>query len=433
VRGPAALVLVVFALLAGPTPEAVAQTPPRPEPQELWRQFPLETRRSTRQAPTERESTPAAAATGGTAEEGRDESLVTAQIAAILLAMALVLILTTTTLAYAVRGSFEFGAYRRRRRLTPSFHEFVEAPPNAGTERPEHREPSAKRTVRIPSRAHRGVKRAAAAKSLGSIISEVEALKAKLDVDAAPKKPESPAHDRIESLKAKLDMHPAPAKRQSVAHDELETLKEKLDVQPAHSESAPSDELQTLKAKLEMQSSPAKSGSTPHDELETLKAKLAKQAAFVDAERETADEVALKEKLGGDAAAAAKRETTVRPALETELVDHDPGPKSERKVDLHVGKPSPKLDVSDAAAKDQVRGSVDVDAPDTTLREPPGGRAADATPEAPRRVSAATHRSTIAELLHEHGSDLAFIGMVVIMLALLLLNIAVLLDIGVAS
>jgi len=433
VRGPAALVLVVFALLAGPTPEAVAQTPPRPEPQELWRQFPLETRRSTRQAPGERESTPAAAATGGTAEEGRDESLVTAQIAAILLAMALVLILTTATLAYAVRGSFEFGAYRRRRRLTPSFHEFVEAPPNAGTERPEHREPSAKRTVRIPSRAHRGVKRAAAAKSLGSIISEVEALKAKLDVDAAPKKPESPAHDRIESLKAKLDMHPAPAKRQNVAHDELETLKEKLDVQPAHSESAPSDELQTLKAKLEMQSSPAKSGSTPHDELETLKAKLAKQAAFVDAERETADEVALKEKLGGDAAAAAKRETTVRPALETKLVDHDPGPKSERKVDLHVGKPSPKLDVSDAAAKDQVRGSVDVDAPDTTLREPPGGRAADATPEAPRRVSAATHRSTIAELLHEHGSDLAFIGMVVIMLALLLLNIAVLLDIGVAS
>jgi hypothetical protein len=457
VRGPAALVLVAFALLAGPTPEAIAQTPPRPEPQELWRQFPLETRRSTRQAPAERESTPAAAAFSGTAEEGRDESLVTVQIAAILLAMGLVLILTTATLAYAVRGSFEFGAYRRRRRLTPSFHKFVEAPPNAGTERPEHREPSAKRTVRIPSRAHRGMKRAAAAKSLGSIISEVDALKAKLDVDAAPKKPESPAHDRIkrlrerldmyfasaknesmasdeiESLKAKLDMHPAPAKRQSIAHDELETLKEKLDVQPAHSESAPPDEFQTLKAKLGMQPSPAKSGSTPHDELETLKAKLAKQAAFDNAERETADEVALKEKLGGDAAAEAKRETTVRPALETKLVDHDPGPKSERKVDLHVGKPSPKLDVSDAAAKDQARGSVNVDAPDTTLRESPGDRAADATPEAPRRVSAATRRSTIAELLYEHGSDLAFIGMVVIMLALLLLNIAVLFDIGVAS
>jgi hypothetical protein len=458
VRGPASLVLVAFALLAGPTPEAVAQTPPRPEPRELWRQFPLDTQPSTRQTPAERESRPPAApsTTGGTAEEGRDGSLVTVQIAATVLAIALVLMLTTGTLAYAFRGSFEFGAYRRRRRLTPSFPEFVEAPPNAETERPERREPSVKRTVRIPSRARRRVKRAAAAKSLASIVSEVDALKAKLDVDAAPKKPESPAYDRVErlregldmyfasaknestandeveSLKAKLDMHPAPAKGESIAHDELEKLKEKLDVQPAHSERFPPDELQTLKEKLEMQPAPAKSGSTPHDELETLKAKLAKQAAFINAERETADEVALKEKLGGDAAAAAKRETTVRPALETKLVDRDPGPKSERKVDLHVGRPSPKLDVSDASAKDQARGSVDVDGPDTTLPEPPGDRAADATPVAPRRVSAATLRSTLDKLLHEHGPDLAALGIGVIALALLFL-IAVAFDIGVGS
>ncbi|HET6641862.1 MAG TPA: hypothetical protein VFG93_01175 [Gaiellaceae bacterium] len=166
-----------------------------------------------------------------------------------------------------------------------------------------------------------------------------------------------------------------------------------------------------------MQPAPAKSGSTPHDELETLKAKLAKQAAFANAERETADEVALKEKLRGDAAAA-KRETTVRPALETGLVDHDP---------------DPKLDVSDASAKDQARGSVDVDPADTTLREPPGDRAADATPEAPRRVSAATRRPTIVEALHEHGSNLAPIVVVIMIIALLLLNIAVWFGIGVAS
>jgi hypothetical protein len=451
-------VLVAFALLAAPTPEAVAQAPPRPEPRELWRQFPLETGRSNPRARAERESTPEVSVptTLGTPDDGTDESVTTVQIAAFVLTMALVLILTTGVLAYAVRGSFEFGAYRRRRRLTPSFPEFGEAPPNAETERPARIEPSAKRTVRIPSRARRGVKRAAGAKSLASIVSEVDALKAKLDVDAAPKRPESPAHDRIErlkgrldmyfasaknegtasdeveSLKAKLDMHPAPAKSQSIANDEVETLKEKLDVQPAHSESAPPDELQTLKEKLEMQPAPAKSGSTPHDELETLRAKLAEQAAFVNAERETAAEVALKEKLGGDAAAAAKRETTVRPALETKLVDHDPGPKSERKVDLHVGRPSPKLDVSDASAKDQDRGSVGVDAPDTTLREPPGDRAADATPVTPRRVSAATRRSTLDELLYEHGADLKASGIVVIVLALLFL-IAVLLDIGVAS
>lgn len=444
VRGPAALVLLAFALLAGPTPEAIARTPPRPDPQELWRQFPLDTQRWTRQAPAERESAPpvAASATGGTAEEGRDGSLVTVQIAVTMLAMALVLMLTTATLAYSVRGSFEFGAYRRRRRLTPSFHEFVEAPPNAETERPERREPSARRTFRIPSRARRSVKRPTAAKPLASIISEVDALKEKLDVDAAPKKHESPAHDRIqrlrarldmhfasaknettasdevESLRAKLEMHPAPAKSQRIAQDELDTLREKLDVQPAHNESAPPDEVQTLKEKLEMQPAAAKSGSTPHDELETLKAKLAKQASFANAERETADEVALKEKLRGDAAAAAKRETTVRPALEMRLVDHDPGPK---------------LEVSDPSAKDQTRGSVDVDPPDTTLREPPGDRAADATPEAPRRVSAATRRSTIVEALYEHGSDLAPIVVVIMLALLLLLNIAVWFGIGVAS
>jgi hypothetical protein len=459
VRGPAALVLVAFALLAGPTPEAFAQTPPRPEPRELWRQFPLDTQRSTRQTPAERESAPpptAASTTGGTAEEGRGGSLVTVQIAAIVLAMALVLMLTTGTLAYALRGSFELGAYRRWRRLTPSLPEFVEAPSNAETERPERREPGAKRMDRVPSRARRRVK-PAAARSLASIVAEVDALKVKLDVDAAPKKPESPVHvrierlrerldmyfasarnestanDEVESLKAKLDMHPAPAKSESIARDELETLKGKLNVQPAHSESAPPNELQTLKEKLKMQPAPAKSGSTPHEELETLKAKLAKEAAFVNAEHGTADKIALKEKLGGDAAAAAKRETTVRAPLETLPVDHGPRPTSEREVDLHTNMPSPKLDVSNRPAKNRARASVARDALYTTLREPRGERVAAATPVAPRPVSAAPRRSTIAELVREYGSGLAMIGLVLIMLALLLLNIAVLFDLGVVS
>jgi hypothetical protein len=464
-RRPAPLVLVVFALLAAPTPEAVAQAPPRPEPRELWRQFPLETGRS----PVERESTPEVSVptTGSMPGEGTDGPDAAVQIVAIVLAMALVLMLTTGLLAYAARGQFEFGPSPRRRlrRLAQSFPEFraappVKAPPHAETERPERKEPNAKRMVRGSGRPRRRANHAAAVSAVASITSEVDALRAKLDVDAAPKKTESLTQgsverlrerlnlyfasaksagtaNEVESLKAKLDVPPAPAKSESIPHDEREKLREKLDVQPAHIESAPPDELQTLKEKLEMQPAPAKIGSTPHDELETLKAKLAKQAAFANAERETADEVALKEKLGGDAAAAAaKRETTVRPALETKLVDHDPGPKSERKVDLHVGRPSPKLDVSDASAKDQARGSVDVDAPDATLREPPGDRAADATPVASRRVSAATRQSTLAELLYERGSDLAAIGIVVIdvviVLALLFL-IAVLFDIGVVS
>jgi hypothetical protein len=464
VRRPGALALVAFALLAAPTPEAVAQAPPRPEPRELWQQFPLETGRSNSRAPAERESTPEVSVptTRGTPAEGKDGSVATVQIAAVVLAMALVLMLTTGVLAYAARGQFEFGfSPRRRRRLAQSFREFraappVEVSPHAETERPERREPNAERMVRGPGRPRRRAKRAAAARAVASITSEVDALRAKLDVDAAPKKSEGPTQDRIErlrerlnmyfgsaknvgtandeveSLKAKLDVHRAPAKSESIPHDERERLKEKLGAQPAYAETASYDERQTLKEKLGKQAAAPKGVSTTQEELETLKAKLAKQAALATAERETAEEAAPKKELSG-VAAAAKRELTVRAPLESQLVDNGTRPTSEREVDLHADKPSPQLDVSDRPAKDRARASRAVDALHTTLREPPGKRAASAAPVGPRPVPAATRRSTIAELLTEHGSMLAQIGLVLILLTLLLLNIAVLFDIGVAS
>jgi hypothetical protein len=452
VRRLAGFALVVFALLAAPVPPAVGQAQPRPDPRELWQQFPLDTGRPNPQAPAERESTPPASAPtpGGTAEEGQDGPLPSVEIAAIVLA----LLLTTGALAYAGRGAFELGTHRRRRR---AFQEFVDAPRQPETGGEGRTEPSGKRTVRMPRLARRRAERAAAAKSVVGIVSEVEALRAKLEVGAGPKKTETPAHDRVkrvkkrfpmyftsannnqrtandevESLKAKLDVHRAPAKSESIPHDERERLKEKLGMQPAYTESASRDEVQTLKEKLGKQAAAPKGVSTTHEELETLKAKLAKQAALANAERETADEAALKEKLNG-AGAAAKRETTVRARLETQLVDHGPRPTSERKVDLHADTPSPKLDVSNRPAKDRARASVAVDALDTTVREPRGERAAAATPVAPRPVSAATRRSTIAELVYEHRSDLTAIGIVLIVLALLLFNIAVLFGIGVAS
>jgi hypothetical protein len=462
VRRPVALVLVAVALLAAPTPEAVAQAP-RPEPRELWRQFPLESGRSNPPARAERESTPEVSlpTRGGTPGEETDRSVRTVRTAAIVLAMALVLMLTTGVLAYAAHGQFEFGASRRRRRLARSFRESLEAPPvaappHAETERPERGEQHAKRMVRRPGRPRRRAKRAAAARAVASITSEVDALRAKLDVDAAPKKSEGPTQDRIErlrerlnmyfgsaknvgtandeveSLKAKLDVHRAPAKSESIPHDERERLKEKLGAQPAYAETASYDERQTLKEKLGKEAAAPKGVSTTQEELETLKAKLAKQAALATAERETADEAAPRKELSG-VAAAAKRELTVHAPLESQLVDNGTRATSEREVDLHADKPSPQLDVSDRPAKDRARASRAVDALDTTLREPRGERAASAAPVGPRPVPAATRRSTIAELLTEHGSILAQIGLVLILLILLLLNIAVLFDIGVAS
>ena len=459
-RRPVALVLVAAALLAAPTPEAVAQ-PPSQGPRELWRQFPLETRRSTPRAPAERGaalgvSLPTPGVTPG---EGTDRSVgPPVQTAAIVLAMALLLMLTTGVLAYAVRGEFAFGALGRRRRIALSFADFlksppVEARPHAETVWPERREPNGKRLVRDPGRPRRRAKRAAVA----SITSEVDALTAKLDVDAAPRKTERPTQDRIErvrerlniyfasaksagtrndeveSLKAKLDANRAPApKSEGIPHDERERLKEKLGAQPAYTESASQDELETLKEKLGMPATASKGVSTNHKELETLKAKLAKwQAALASAERETADAVAPKEKLSG-AGAAAKREPAVRASLGTELVDHGPRPTSEE-VDLQADAPTPKLDASNGPAEDRAQASVAVDARDTTLPEPGGEPAAAATPAAPRPVSTSTGRSTIFELVSEHGSNLAFIGLVLISLALLLLTIAVFLGIGVES
>jgi hypothetical protein len=445
---PAALVLVAFALLAAPTPEAVAQAPPRPEPRELWQQFPLETGRSSPPARAEREPTAEVSVPtiGGTPDEGTNGSLTRVQTAAIALAIALVLMLTTGVLAYAAGGSPEFWAWGRRRRLARSFAEVlepspVEAPPHAETGRPGRR-----------------AKRAAAVGAVASITFEVDALRAKLDLDAAPKKTESPtqgrierlrerlnmssasaknagtASDEVERLKAKLVAHRAPVKSQSIPPDERERLKEKLVMQPADAESASHDELPTLKEKLGKQAAAPNGVNTTQEEVETLKAKLAKQAGLATAESETADEAARKRKLSG-AGAAAKREKTVRAPLETELVDHVPRPTSERKVNLHADTPSPKATVSNGPAKDQAHLSVAVDTLNTSLREPRSERATAAPPVAPAPPvpAAARRRSTIAELAHEYGLGLAKIVLLLIMLALLLLNIAVLFGIGVAS
>jgi hypothetical protein len=452
VRRPAALVLVALALLAAPPPEAVAEAPPRPEPKELWRQFPLETGRST---PAEGESTPEVSArTTGTPAGGTDGSAVSVQTAAIVLAMVLVLMLTTGALAYATRDHLEFGASHRRRRLAQSFREFLEAPPvesrpHVETERPEGRKPNATQIVRDAGPPRRSPKRVPAMGGVvASISSEVHALMAKLDADAAPRRTKSPAQDKIqrlrerlnmyfasedsasdeaESLNAKLDVHRATAKSESIPHDERERLKEKLGTQPPYSKGASHDDVQILKEKLGMQAAAPKGVSMTHEEFETLKAKLAKQAAPANAERETTDEAALKQKLTR-AGAAAKLETTVRAPVETQRVDHSPPPASERKIDLDAG----MLDGSERPGTDRARVSFAVNSLDTTRGERRRDGAAEA-PVAPRLVSTAAPRSTIAKLLHEHGLDVAVIGLVLIIFALLLLNIAVLFDIGVVS
>jgi hypothetical protein len=346
--------------------------------------------------------------TSGTPGEQTGASASTVRTAVIVLMMALVLMLTTGVLAYAAHGELAFWAWGRRRRLALSFPDIltpppVEAPPQGETERLERRESNAGRIVRGPGRQRRRAKRAAPV-TVASLTSEVDALRAKLDVDTAPKKTESSTQDGIERLRERLDISFASAKNPGTANDKVDSLKAKLDVThpPAKSESVPDDERQKLKQKL------ADPESASHDEIQTLKEKLGNQAAAPKGVSTTREEVeALKAKLGKQAAFATAEHETADDAA--------------------------KVAVSNGSAKDRVRVPVAVEALDATLPETRGKRVARATPVAPRRVSAAALGSTIAEQVREYGSTVAMIGLVLIMLTLLLLNIAVLFGIGVAS
>ena len=370
-RRLAGVVLVAFALLAGPLPKAVAQEPARPEPRELWRQFPLDSEPSNQQAPTERRSAPRVSAptNRSTGEGGRGRSLPTVQIAAIVLTMALLLMLTTGALAYATRGQFELSVDGLKGRRRRAFRQFIDAPRAARTGGRQFAVANRvrRRSMRAAA-AHLREMRAMAANLRKRIVANGGALKANVDARTVPADTESTASE-LGTLKERLDMYFAPGKSESTADDELENLKAKPDVHPA-STSSPAD-----------------------DALEILKAKLGKPAGPVDVERP--DEVeTLKAKLAGNAAAA-EAETTTRNVLKTKLVERGAPPKTSSKKTVSVASLKAKLDVRDEAANDQAPVSVDIDASDATAEEPQTG-AADSMPVSPGRAPAASRRSTAA-------------------------------------
>ena len=209
-RRLASPVFVAFALFATAVPEAVAQ-PPSPEPEELWRQFPLESERSNAQVSTNRESAPRVSTptTGTTAEGGRDGSVESVLIAAIVLASALVFMLTTGALAYAARGPVALRAVRRLRPSWLQFPKVLALAARANTAEPERKTSRARPKLGSP---------------------------------------------RIHALKERLSKHSVSAERNSP------TLTEDLDTEPVHGMSAAraetatptqEDELQALKPERE--------------------------------------------------------------------------------------------------------------------------------------------------------------------------------------
>jgi hypothetical protein len=200
--------LVALVVVAARVDQAAAQAPARPAPQELWRQFPLDDAPSKSDARAERAAS----------EQGRDGSLSTVQIAAIVLAMGLLLMLTTGVLAYATRAQFDLdlrGAGRRLRRPW--------------------------RSRAVPEALRAGGRQRSA--------DELAALEEALASYLAGRVPaESLPDDELERLKAKLDVYPAT--ETGVADHELEVLKAKRGAPGGSVGRELPDDVETLKAKL---------------------------------------------------------------------------------------------------------------------------------------------------------------------------------------
>jgi hypothetical protein len=259
--------LVTFAFLASSLPQAAAQEPARPEPRELWRQFPLDPERSNPEQPAQNQQAPAepgrapapAPADRGAEAEGSAFSLPTAWITALVLAAALVLVLT-------------FGArLREMRRAAAKLRKRIVAKAAA------LRSNVGERTG--PADTEGMGEAAAVGERLALYVSPAKSERPAADEPASPEaitegKPAStsdPTEDEVEILKAKLARSAAPVGVERP--DEVETLKAKLVGNAAAAE----DDATThdvLKTKLEERGAPAKSLPRETDEAESLKAKL---------------------------------------------------------------------------------------------------------------------------------------------------------------
>jgi hypothetical protein len=405
---------MVFALLGPSAPVGAAEPAQRPEPTELWRQFPLNADPSQPVDRSEAQPRPSVTtpATGSTAAEARSLSKV--QIGAIVAATALVLLLLAGALAYSANGSLVFAIRRRERGMARPFREFVDA---------RRADPSAGRQFAIRRWVRRQRKRAAGevhamratAADFARIASEVGALKVKLhplsvwtdnestaievgplerrlEMYSARGQSDRTVRDESESVEA-INPHPSPPERDnSSAQVEVETLKEKLAVQQAKTDGPPRDDLQALKNKLDV--NPA------HSELETLKAKLGSHVASLNSERRT---VPISD--------ARTREPERRP------------PKVPGKVSRGAARRNTTFS-SDAPAA-----SNDLQSP----AEPPIVSAIDSELPTASSAPALPDRSIYRSRPVVIGAKVLQLALVLLIIALVLLNIVVVFDLGVVS
>jgi hypothetical protein len=359
------LALVALALFGAFAPVAAVKASPRPEPTELWRQFPLETERSKPVGGAERgpAASKPAPTTGQTAGEARTRPFSTLQIAAVVVGLAFLLILMTGVLAHAGHGPLAPAIRRRERRLERSFRDFLDAPRS---------DPIPRQRVAVVPAAVRRAKRTAEAdvNALGDaagrlyarLLSEVGALKTHLAARMSATQDELRSSDELGALER--DRYSDADKNAGAPDAPPETPKATRGEREAPARSPADDELEILKAKLGKPGAPVDDDHV--EEVETLKAKLSDDAAKTTGEEARRDQ--LKRKL----------------ADRWPLVDAVP----RKKDDLTALKA--KLELADRTAKDEIRAVGDLETHDLeTLRQP---RPAGARVSQPNTVLPASRR-----------------------------------------
>lgn len=271
-RGRATWSLVALLLVAACVPTAAAQERPAPDPQELWREFPLDDARTqkapTVDAPPLRERPTPALSTPEAGERTGDELSVLG-LAAITLATAVVIALATGILA-GLRGRVRLGRaripYPRASRTTdPGASAWAASGPKT---RPGEQMTELE-TLKVKHEAHRR----AATTSASSIDDDVEALKAKLSVPAT-RKEETTTNDDLEILKGKREAASSAVKPDGKRFGGVDVLKAKLDrISVAKRETPDRQAIDLLRTKLR-EPSDSREPAVPTSDAKKPRAKL---------------------------------------------------------------------------------------------------------------------------------------------------------------
>lgn len=233
---------VLLALVAVPGPPALAQPPARPEPQELWRQFPLDEAPPNAQAP-EREPAPQGSqpTSPTTADEGRDGTV------AIAVTLGLLLLLMIGLVAYVIRGQVALGredvARHLRSVVATNGQKFGVA--SSGLRRSLKR--ASARGLRGVRRIGANIRKPTVPASAGAMANELSRLKEILATYVARGPAERSADEHVETLKAKFEVQTPTS---GTGHPEVEILKAKRGNPAGSRDGGNLDEAEMLKAKL---------------------------------------------------------------------------------------------------------------------------------------------------------------------------------------